>query len=215
LQKLDFLLKVLLPGNFLDKGAVARKSNEPARVDVARALLTNIMGMAHPFDVGGETRSLLAGGLKERLERSELFKGHRKRGGGRASISERPISAMFGIALPIVKEGKDDLEPRQWKAVMNGVLKQMGLKLGDGIEVSRPRRGKGKEQESGSENSDYKWKLEAKSLLRMAKLVKLQVREVPRVWRHRRELTLAVREFLNEVDASGLDYCIGRLVTLC
>ena len=93
---------------------------------------------------------------------------------------------------------------------MNGVLKYMGLKLGEGKEVSRPRRGKGKQHESGSGNSDYKWKLEATNVLRMAKFVKLQVREVPRVWQHRRELTPAVREFLNEVDASDLDYLLRR-----
>ncbi|GAQ92441.1 hypothetical protein KFL_010140010 [Klebsormidium nitens] len=209
-EQLDFLLKVLLPGKFLDEGAVARKSHEVVMVQTARNLLTGVMGLAHAFDVGGEARSLLAGGLKDRLERSDLFEGHRKRGGGKVAMRERPVSQLFGIQLPKVREGKDDLEPRQWKAVMDGVLKRMGLKLGKAIEVSRPRRGKGKEHESGAGNSDYKWKLEAKNVLRMATLVKLQVREVPRVWQHRRELAPAVREFLNEVDASGLDYLLRR-----
>lgn len=44
----------------------------------------------------------------------------------------------------------------------------------------------------------------------MAKLVKLQFREVPRVWQLRMELGLAVREFLNGVDASDLDDLLHR-----
>lgn len=86
----------------------------------------------------------------------------------------------------------------------------MGLKLGKAIEVDRPRRGKGKQYESGSGNSDYRYKLESKYVLRMAKLVKLQFREVPRVWQFREDSSPAVREFLNGVDASDLDDLLHR-----
>ncbi|GAQ86434.1 hypothetical protein KFL_002890010 [Klebsormidium nitens] len=208
-KKLDLLLKVLLPGRFLDEGAVARQSHVPKMAETARGLLKDL-GLAHPFDVGGETRSLLAGGLKDRLLNSELFRGRPKRVGAKSAMSERAVSEMFQIQLPAPKEGKAGLDPGQLKGVMNRVLEHMGLKLGKAIEVSRPRRGKGKQNESASGNSDYRYKLERKHVLRMAKLVKLQFREVPRVWQHRRELEPAVRGFLNEVDASDLDHLLRR-----
>ncbi|GAQ93480.1 hypothetical protein KFL_015670010, partial [Klebsormidium nitens] len=196
-KKLDFLLKVLLPGRFLDEGAVARQSHVPKMAETARGLLKDL-GLAHPFDVGGETRSLLAGGLKARLLKSELFRGCPKQVGAKSAMSERPVSEMFQIQLPAPRTGKAELDPVQLKGVINGVLEHMGLKVGKGIEVRRPRRGKGKQYESGSGKSDYKYKLDRKSVLRMAKLVKLQFREVPRVWQHRGELEPAVRGFLNE-----------------
>jgi hypothetical protein len=208
-KKLDFMLKVLLPGRFLDEGAVARQSLEVKMVETARGLLKDL-GLAHAFDVDGETRSLLAGGLRGRLLRSDLFKGRPTQVGSKTTMSEKPVSEMFRIQLPAPKEGKAELDPVQFKAVMNVVLGHMGLKLGKAIEVSRPRRGKGKQHESASGNSDYKYKLERKYVLRMAKLVKLQLREVPRVWQHRRELEPAVRAFLNDVDASDLDHLLRR-----
>ncbi|GAQ93133.1 hypothetical protein KFL_013180010 [Klebsormidium nitens] len=196
-KKLDFLLKVLLKGKLLDEGGVARQSHEVKMVETARGLLED-MGLAHAFDVGGASRSLLAGGLKDRLLKSELFKGRPKQVGAKTAMSERAVSEMFQIQLPAPKEGKADLDPGQFKGVINGVLEHMGLKVGKGIEVGRPRRGKGKQYESGSGKSDYKYKLDRKSVLRMAKLVKLQFCEVPRVWQHRGELEPAVRGFLNE-----------------
>jgi hypothetical protein len=178
-------------------------------VETARGLLKD-MGLAHAFDVGGETRSLLAGGLKDRLLQSDLFKGRPMQVGSKTAKSERPVSEMFRIQLPAPKTGKAELDPVQLKGVMNGVLEHMGLKVGKGIEVGRPRRGKGKQYESGSGKSDYKYKLDRKCVLRMAKLVKLQFREVSRVWQHRGELEPAVRGFLNEVDASDLDHLLRR-----
>ncbi|GAQ92245.1 hypothetical protein KFL_009560010, partial [Klebsormidium nitens] len=208
-KQLDFLLKVMVEGRFLDEGTVARKSNEVVMVEAARTLLKD-MGLAHPLDVRGETRSLLAGGLRDRLLGSDLFKGRPKRAGAKVAMAERAVSEMFGIHLPAPKEGKAHLDPGQLKTVMNGVLKYMGLKVGKQIEVKRPRRGKGKQNESGSGNSDYKYKLERKYVLRMAKLVKLQFREVPRVWQYRGELSPALREYLDSVDASDLDNLLRR-----
>ncbi|GAQ91962.1 hypothetical protein KFL_008920010, partial [Klebsormidium nitens] len=208
-KKLDFLLQVLLPGRFLDEGAVARQSHEPKMVETARGLLKDL-GLAHPFDVGGATCSLLAGGLKDRLLKLELFRGRPKQVGAKSAMSGRAVSEMFQIQLQAPRDEKTELDPGQLKGVMNGVLARMGLKLGKAIEVGRPRRGKGKQHESASGNSDYKYKLERKHVLRMAKLVKLQFREVPRVWQHRRELEPAIRGFLNEVDASDLDHMLRR-----
>lgn len=209
LKQLNFLLKVIVMGKFLDEGTVARKSDEVVMVKTAQTLLKD-MGLAHPFDVGEKTRSLLAGGLRDRLLRSELFKRRPKRVGAKTAMAERAVSEMFGIKLPAPKEGKAHLDPGQLKTVMDGVLKYMGFKLGKAIEVKHPRQGKGKQNESGSGNSNYKYKLERKHVLKMAKLVKLQFREVPRVWQYRGELSPALRDYLNGVDASDLDYLLRR-----
>ncbi|GAQ91660.1 hypothetical protein KFL_008280015 [Klebsormidium nitens] len=207
-EQLDFL-KVIVKGKFLDEGTVGRKSNEVVMVETARTLLQD-MGLAHAFDVAGETRSLLEGGLRDRLLRSDLFKGRPTCAGAKAAMGERAVSKMFGIDLPAPREGKAHLDPGQFKTVINEVLAFMGLKVGKQIEVKRPRRGKGKQNESGSGNSDYKYELERKYVVRMAKLVKLQFREVPRVWQYRGELSPALREYLDSVDASDLDHLLRR-----
>lgn len=208
-EPLLFLLKVLLHGRFLDPEAVGRKGQEIVRVEIAQELIKDL-GFKHAFD-RSFTPSLLKGGLMKKLMESRLFKGRQVYSGGKASLAEQSPAQMFQIELPKPEPGCDHLLPGQIKKVVDAVLRQMGLRLDGTVEVSRgARRGKGKNYESSSGKNDYKYRLHEKSIQRMAKLVKLQFREVPRVWRCRMDLLPAVRDFLDEVDASEFDNLLRR-----
>ena len=130
---------------------------------------------------------------------------------GEPFLGERPPSELFNVRLPAPKPGHVHLLPGQLKAAVNGLLDWMGLKLGKPKEVSRgARRGKGKNYGSGAGLTDYTYRLDEKSLLRMAKLAKLQFREVPLIWSYRMELEPAVRAFLDGVDVSEFDDLLRR-----
>lgn len=132
-RQLEILLKVLLPGRFFDEQAVARQSHKPAKVDFARKLI-KVLGLAHPLD-GSFTPSLIAGGLKKKLLKTELYP---KPPGAKTALSERVVSEMFQFQLPRPHDQAIGLLPGQFKKVLDGVLGCMGLKV-EMTEVSRPR----------------------------------------------------------------------------